>query len=124
MIFAYIFIGLTVCVTIFQLLLALGAPWGEFTMGGRFPGKLPVKMRIAALVQIVILLLFATIVISKAGIAFGPFFKVAKVGIWFVLAFFIFGSIVNLSSPSKKEKLVMGPLNIFALISIFMVAIS
>lgn len=124
MVFAYIFIGLTIFITVLQLFLAFGAPWGEFTMGGKFPGKLPIKMRIAALVQIVILMFFATMVISKAGIAFESFFRVAKIGIWFVLAFFIFGSIVNLSSPSKKEKLVMGPLNIIALICIFMVAIS
>ncbi len=124
MVFAYIFIGLTVIITGFQLALALGAPLGEYTLGGRFPGKLPGKMRVAALIQILILLLFAAIVISKSGLAFESFYNVARIGIWFVFAFFIFGSIVNFSSPSKKEKQIMGPLNIIALISTFMVAIS
>ena len=49
-------------------------------------------------------------------------YGVARIGAWVVFAFFIPGSILNLSSPSKKEKLVMGPLNIIALICAFMVA--
>ncbi len=34
------------------LAIALGAPLGEFTMGGKFPGKLPNKMRVAALITL------------------------------------------------------------------------
>ena len=124
MVFAYIFIGIAIFITVLQLALAFGAPLGEYTMGGRFPGKLPEKMRIAAIIQIVILFFFTAIVISKAGLALDGFYNVARIGIWFVLAFFVFGSIVNFSSPSKKEKQIMGPLNIFALICTFMVAIS
>jgi hypothetical protein len=41
LIFAYIFIVLTVIITLFQLALAFGAPLGEFTLGGKFPGSLP-----------------------------------------------------------------------------------
>ena len=123
MIFAYIFIGLAIFITVFQLALAFGAPLGEFTMGGRFPGKLPVKMRLAAIIQIIILIFFALIVISKAGLGLDGFYNVARIGIWFVFAFFVFGSIMNLSSPSKKEKMLLGPLNIVALICTFMVAL-
>ncbi|NOK59401.1 MAG: hypothetical protein GFH27_549283n139 [Chloroflexi bacterium AL-W] len=122
-IFAYIFIILTIFVALFQLSLVLGAPLGELTMGGKYPGKLPVKMRIAAFIQILILVLFAYFVISKAGIAFGSHYGIANIGIWIVVAFFIFGSFVNLVSPSKKEKVIMGPLNLIALISSFFVAI-
>lgn len=124
MVFAYIFIGIAIFITVLQLALAFGAPLGEFTMGGRFPGKLPVKMRLAAIIQIIILFFFTAIVISKAELALDAFYDVARIGIWFVLAFFVFGSIMNLSSPSKKEKMLLGPLNIVALICTFMVAIS
>ncbi len=123
-IFAYIFMGLTIFITVFQLALAFGAPLGEFTMGGKFPGKLPGKMRVAALIQIIILMLFAALVISKAGIALESFLGIAKIGIWFVSVFFVLGSVANLSSTSKKERFIMGPLNIIALICTFMVAIS
>jgi hypothetical protein len=121
---ANIFIVLSIVIAIFQLALALGAPLGEYTMGGKFPGKLPNKMRAAALVQILILLFFVFIVTSKAGIAFEQYYGFGRIGIWFIVAFFIFGSIVNLSSPSKKEKLVMGPANIIAVISTFLVALN
>lgn len=62
-------------------------------------------------------------VVSKAGLAFASLYSIAKIGVWFVFAFFIIGSIANLTSPSKKERVTMGPLNIVALICSFMVAI-
>lgn len=37
---AYIFSALIV-VAAFQLALALGAPWGEMAMGGKFTGRFP-----------------------------------------------------------------------------------
>ncbi len=124
MISAYIYIVLTIIIGIFQLALALGVPLGEYTMGGKFPGKLPIKMRVAALIQILILLIFVFMVITKAGIAFEQYYSVGSIGIWFVVAFFVFGSIVNISSESRKEKLIMGPANIIALISTLIVALS
>jgi hypothetical protein len=122
-VFAYIFIGLAAGIALFQIILALGAPLGEFTLGGKYPGRLPGKLRVAALFQIVILSIFTMMVASKAGIAFASLYGISRIGAWVVFAFFIPGSILNLSSPSKKEKLVMGPLNIIALICAFMVAI-
>lgn len=49
LLFAYVFIGLSVLISLLQIALALGAPLGEFTLGGKFTGKLPLKMRITAL---------------------------------------------------------------------------
>ncbi|MFW5785495.1 MAG: hypothetical protein ACOCW1_04845 [Chitinispirillaceae bacterium] len=114
---------MSIAVAIFQIVLAFGAPLGEFTLGGKYPGKLPVKLRIAAVLQILILLIFTIIVISKSGIAFDFLYSTAEIGIWVVFAFFIVGSFLNLSSPSKKEKNVMGPLNVIASICAFMVAV-
>ncbi len=122
-VFAYIFIGLAAFITLFQLALAFGAPWGDFTLGGKYPGKLPAKLRIAAIVQIIILFGFTAMVASKAGIAFGAINQIAQTGIWFVLAFFVLGTVLNLSSPSKKEKYLMGPFNIIALVSVLVVAL-
>lgn len=121
---ANIYMALTIFIVLFQLALVFGAPLGEYTMGGKFPGKLPVKMRIAALIQIFILLLFVSVVIAKSGISLKQYHSIGRIGIWFVVAFFILGSIVNLSSRSKKEKLVMGPANIIALIITLLIAIS
>jgi hypothetical protein len=121
---ANIFIVLSIVIVIVQLALAFGAPLGEYTLGGKFPGKLPIKMRVAALIQILILLLFVFFVTSKAGIAFEQYYSIGRIGVWFVVAFFTLGSFVNLSSPSKKERLIMGPANIIALISTLVVALN
>ena len=93
-------------------------------MGGKFPGKLPIKMRIAALIQIFFLLLFVSVVITKEGMALEQYHRVGRIGKWFVVSFFVLGSIVNLSSPSIKEKLVMGPANIITLIITLLIGIS
>lgn len=123
MIFAYIFIILMISAAIFQIALAFGAPYGEFTLGGKYPGKLPSNLRVAAAVQAIILIIFMIIAISKSGIALVFLYDISKIGIWVVFAFFIIGSILNLLSPSKKERIVMGTINIVALICAFMVAV-
>jgi hypothetical protein len=121
---ANIYIALTIFILIFQFAMVFGAPLGEYTMGGKFPGKLPLKMRIAAFLQIFILLLFVSVVIAKSGIALEQYHSVGRIGIWFVVAFFVLGSIVNLSSPSRKERLIMGPANIIALIITLLIAMN
>lgn len=123
-IFAYIYLILTAFIIVFQIILALGAPLGEYTLGGKFPGKLPPKIRLAALVQIVFLILFAAIVAARAEVALAAYHNISRVGIWFVVGFFVLGSVVNLSSPSVKEKRVMGPANVIALICTLVVAIN
>ena len=50
-IFAYVFSVFTAVFVFFQL--ALGAPWGEMAMGGKFSGHYPPQMRVATLVQMV-----------------------------------------------------------------------
>lgn len=121
---ATVFLGLCALAVLFQLALALGAPWGEYTMGGRFPGRLPPKMRIAALLQIILLLVLAIIVLIKSGGAFSQFYSIGKTGIWFVVAFFVLGSLVNLFTPSKGERAIWAPVNILLLITSLIVGLS
>ena len=52
---AWVFAAVAVVAACFQLALGLGAPLGEMAMGGRYPGRLPVQMRVAAIVQGVII---------------------------------------------------------------------
>ena len=109
--------------SIFQLALALGAPLGEFTLGGKYPGKLPPKIRVAALFQILVMGLFVTIVLTRAGLILPSLADASRVAIWFVAGFFVLGSIANLSSPSQKEKRLWGPVNILMLILSVLIAL-
>lgn len=100
---------------LFQLALALGAPWGEMAMGGKYPGRFPYRMRVAALVQVVPLILMALVVLTRSGLIFGSYFALSKSAIWFVVVFTAVGTILNLITPSKKERLLWAPV-VFALL--------
>jgi len=54
-----LYILITVVVILFQLFLVFGAPWGEFTQGGRHKGVLPTSGRVSAAVSIPILIFMA-----------------------------------------------------------------
>ncbi|MDC7241125.1 MAG: hypothetical protein PQJ50_12285 [Spirochaetales bacterium] len=122
--FAVIFLILILFIVGFQFALILGAPWGEFTMGGIHPGRLPAKMRLAAAVQILILIVFGAVTLSRAGLGLSGLYSLSRIGIWAVTAFFVFGTVMNLATSSRKERLLMGPLNIVALVCSFLTAIS
>ena len=73
-----------VCIAIavlFQFALALGAPWGQLAMGGRFPGKFPTAMRIAAVVQAILLSLLAVIVMVRSHILLPNYYEHSLYGI-------------------------------------------
>ena len=110
-------------VTIFQLALAFGAPLGKFANGGKFPGRLPKNMRFLPLIQIVILWFFTYIVLIESNIINNQPTPIGSIGIWFVVAFFFLGSILNLSTPSKPERIVWGPINVLTLIAVLLIAI-
>ena len=120
---AIVFTVLTGIVMIFQGCLAAGVPWGEASMGGRYPGKYPTKMRIVTVINIILLGFFATIVLSEADLMFPLFKPISRIGIWFVVVFFIIGTILNTITPSKIER-IWAPVALFQLITSIIVAIN
>ena len=121
---AYIYCFLTVAVLMFQFALALGAPWGEMAMGGKFPGRIPPRMRVAALVQVVILLFFAVIVLTRAGLMLEDYYNFSESAIWFVVAFSVLGAIMNTITPSKKERMLWAPVATVLLICVTYIAMT
>ncbi len=117
------FLLLALIGSIFQLALALGAPLGEYTLGGKYPGKLPQKIRLAALIQILVMGFFVVIALTRSGMILPTLYNASRIAIWFVVAFFVLGSIANLSSPSPKEKRLWGPVNILMLILSILIAL-
>ena len=65
---AVVFALVTGLVVAFQVALALGAPWGAYAMGGAFPGRMPPPLRVAALIQALVLAALALIVLADAGL--------------------------------------------------------
>lgn len=70
----YIYSGLM----IFQFILSLGVPWGDYAMGGKFPGKLPPIMQIISIFQILVLLFAVIVVLATIGFIFQEYQYIAK----------------------------------------------
>jgi hypothetical protein len=121
---AWLFGAFTVLLALFQLALALGAPWGHLAMGGRFPGRFPPPMRIAALVQIAIYLALAAMVFARAKVALPDLFDISRIAIWVVVAMMTLAVVLNLITPSKWERRLWAPVAILLLASSVHVALS
>lgn len=102
---AIVFIVLTAIVIVFQACLAAGLPWGAASMGGKFPGKYPPKMRVVAVINIFVLWLIAAIVLTRAKMLFTLFFSFSETAIWVVVVFFAIGTVMNTITPSKIERI-------------------
>lgn len=106
---AVVFALATLGVVGFQLALALGAPWGAYAMGGAFPGTYPVRMRVAAVVQAVILALVAVAVLSLAGLLPAPWGATPTWVAWVISAVLGVGLVLNLITPSAVERRIWAP---------------
>ncbi|MBA2669330.1 MAG: hypothetical protein H0U67_03040 [Gemmatimonadetes bacterium] len=106
---AIAFSALVLIVVVFQLALAAGMPLGELTWGGRFPGRLPVRMRIVAIVSAVILGAFGLIVAIRAGVVLPEWQPLSRVLIWFVVAYCALGVLANAVTPSRWERRIWLP---------------
>jgi lysylphosphatidylglycerol synthetase-like protein (DUF2156 family) len=113
---------ITTGVIAFQVALAAGAPWGEFAMGGAFPGQFPPALRVAALVQAVLLAGTAVVVLARAGLILPGWSRVSRRLVWFVVAFAVLSFVLNLITPSAGERAIWAPIAFILLISSGIVA--
>lgn len=109
---ATIFLTLTVVAVAFQLALAAGAPWGELTMGGAFPGQLPPRMRAVAVLSAALLSVFGAIVAARAGLALPRWRRAAQRLIWVVVAYTLVGVVLNAVTPSARERALWLPITV------------
>ena len=114
----------TAVVVAFQLALALGAPWGEYAMGGRFPGRFPPRMRVAAVVQAAVLVGVAVVVLSRAGVLAPQL--IAGIGWlgWVPVALSAVSVAMNAVSPSLAERRRWVPIGVMLLVTSLVVASS
>ena len=109
---AILYILITVVVIFFQLFLVLGAPWGEFTQGGRHKGTLPISGRISAAVSIPILVFMAASISSVVGLVPNWSIRTAYI----TLALQGVTAVFNLITPSLKERRLWGPVTTIAFV--------
>ena len=112
----------TLVVIAFQLALAAGVPWGEFAMGGAYPGQFPPELRVAAVVQAVVLGLLALVVMARAGIALPKWSKPSRWLVWVVVAFSALSLVLNSITPSARERMIWAPVALVMLVCSVIVA--
>lgn len=101
---------LLVAVAVMEILLTCGLPLGEFTMGGRHR-ILPALYRIFAASSVIIQIFGAAMILQGGGVMDMWFpEKVIKIICFVFAGFFAVNTVMNLISPSKKERYVMTPL--------------
>lgn len=120
---AIIFAIFSAVLVLFQLGLTIGMPWGEASMGGKFPGKYPPKMRVASLLNSFVLCFVAAIVLTKSGMLLPQFKSFANVTIYFVVGFSAIATILNIITPSKIERKLWAPVATMLLITSIIVAL-
>ncbi len=119
-----VYVLATAVVVAFQVALALGAPWGELAMGGRFPGRFPPRMRVAAVLQATVLVLLALVVLDAAGVISLGWTASLPLAVWFPVVFSGISVAVNAISPSPRERRLWVPVGLVLLVSSIIVALS
>jgi hypothetical protein len=92
---------------LFQIGLALGAPWGAAAWGGRHRGVLPTRLRAAsALVAVLVYPALALMILVNAGVIEMPGLPVVgRAAMWALTGLFALGALANFISPSRVERL-------------------
>lgn len=109
-------------VAVFQLLLALGAPWGKTAFGGYNEGTLPPELRVVSSVSMAILIGAAFVVLGRAGHWGHRFSGVFRVGTWALVVILALGVLMNLASSSAWERFGWAPFTLFLAMATFVIA--
>lgn len=120
---AIVFVGIALLTAGFQLALVLGAPWGEFTLGGRFRGPLPRRIRAIPVVSIVLLSGFAAVVAARARLGLPALQPTSYALSWVVVAYCGLGTLANALTPSRRERALWLPVVLVMLLCSTLVAL-
>lgn len=115
--------GLMVCVAAFQVLLAAGVPWGRAAYGGQ-SADLPPELRISSAVAAVLWLMFAAVILRRAGLvgwAPVPASWVRPLA-WVVVALSAAATVLNAITPSPIERAIWLPAAAVMLVGTVVVA--
>ena len=121
---AIVFALLTCIATAFQIALLFGAPWGELSLGGKYPGALPGRARLIPLVSALLLIGFAVVIVSRAGLAFPEIRSASGYLAWIVVAYCALGCVANAITPSRRERRLWLPVVIMLCVCAVIVALS
>jgi hypothetical protein len=112
-------------ITFFQLALAFGVPWGSAAWGGRHPGRLPGRLRLASAVAALVIYpaIGLSIIITASPVQVRPVPGTGEVWMWVFAGLFTLGAIANFASRSKPER-IWGPVSLIIAICCAVIAVN
>ena len=118
-------VAMTLVVTVFQIALASGAPWGEYAYGGTKTGKLPTGFRINSVVSAFVMLAISGHYLAQLGV-FEPILDPAGNSAvnWVLVGFTGLAALANNATRSKKERMVWGIPTILMFLAALAVALN
>jgi hypothetical protein len=122
---AIFLVAMTLVVTLFQIALASGAPWGEYAYGGTKTGKLPTGFRINSVVSAFVMLAISGHYLAQLGV-FEPILDTAGNSVvnWVLVGFTGLSALANNVTRSKKERMVWGIPTILMFLAALAVALN
>ena len=103
-------------VIVLSILIIIGLPLGELTMGGQYK-VFPKKLRIVLFTQLFLQVFFVIIILQMGGIIPLWFsYNVTRVISICMSIYLSLNALMNLVSKSKKERYIMTPLSLIAAI--------
>jgi len=124
MLAASLYTVITSVVIAFHIALLFGAPWGEFALAGKFPGRLPGRARIIVAFEIAVLVVMNMFVLIHSRLVPNDLQEITNIAIWGVVAITSVSVILNIITPSKPERMLWGPVTVMQLICCSVVALS
>lgn len=91
-------------VGVFQLTLAMGAPFGSMAWGGAHEGVLPRRLRIASAFAGLVVYPILILLVLRAGGVTTVGWDTGSPGMWALTGLFGLGTLANLASRSRAER--------------------
>jgi len=119
---AYLFLVFLTAISLFQISLIMGKPYGEYAWGGRHK-VLPKNLRRGSLSSLFIYAFMALVTIEKSGIKDSFLSEsFARSAMWFIFGYMVLGALTNAASRSKKERNVWTPILVVMSVITFLIA--
>jgi hypothetical protein len=107
---AVLFTIFSLIVVVFQWLLFFKKPWGEYTMGGIYPGVLPKPYRIAALIQSFLITFNIIVVLNHVDLVHFLSKSFTNGWLWVIMIMMGLSTGMNLVTKSHKERNLWAPI--------------
>jgi len=106
---AYLVVIILLVLGVFQVLLALGKPYGRFAWGGQHV-VLPRRLRIGSALSVLLYTLIAYIALGQSDLMESALAdQTLQTFSWVLFAYFALGVLMNGISRSKQERVTMAP---------------